>query len=188
MQSEDAPNAKKLLRLKLSEARISHSKSPSAPALLADQINSLANSLRAKVVAAYLPFGTEPNISNFVMGAAAKGIRIIMPVSQPDQSMRWVEYTGISEPGIFGFLEPVGPVANLEQADMILIPASAVDLKGNRLGKGKGFYDIALGQLQVKIPVAAVVYDQEVLADLPAEPHDQAVDYVVTPNRTIAVG
>jgi 5-formyltetrahydrofolate cyclo-ligase len=188
MQSEDAPNAKKSLRSQLSEARQTLAKDPQTSSMLAAQLNQLVSSLQAKTVAAYLPFGTEPNIMDFVAGAAAHGIKLIMPVSQLDQSMHWVEYTGHSAPGIFGFHEPTGMEAALESAQLILIPASAADKQGNRLGKGKGFYDIALSQLATKIPIAAVVYDQEVLEQLPIEAHDQAVDYVVTPKHTFAVG
>jgi 5-formyltetrahydrofolate cyclo-ligase len=188
MQSEDAPNAKKSLRSQLTDARQTLAKDPQTASMLAAQLNQLVTALQAKTVAAYLPFGTEPNIMDFVAGAAGHGIKLIMPVSQIDQSMHWVEYTGESAPGIFGFHEPTGMEASLESAQLILIPASAADPQGNRLGKGKGFYDIALAQLANRIPVAAVVYDQEVLEQLPIESHDQAVDYVVTPKRTIAVG
>ena len=172
----------------MSEARQILAKDPETASMLAAQLNRLVTSLKAKTVAAYLPFGTEPNIMDFISGAAGHGISLLMPVSQPDQSMRWVEYTGHSAPGIFGFHEPIGIEALLESAQLILIPASAADHNGNRLGKGKGFYDIALAELSKKIPIAAVVYDQEVLDQLPIEAHDQAVDYVVTPKRTISVG
>jgi 5-formyltetrahydrofolate cyclo-ligase len=186
MESQDAQNAKKLLRSSLSEARIKLSKDTKHPSMIAARLLELTKNLSAKTVAAYLPFGTEPNILGFIQGAAGHGLKLIMPVSQLDGSMRWVEYTGQSEPGIFGFEEPVGTETTLEAAELILIPASATDSAGNRLGKGKGFYDIALSGLARKIPLAAVVYDAEVLPELPVEEHDQAVDYVVTPMRIIS--
>ena len=188
MSDSSAQDAKKLLRARLNEQRMIHVKDPSHPAALNRQLLDLCSQLAAKTVAAYLPFGGEPNITNFVTGSAAHGIRLIMPVSNLDGSMQWVLYTGESEPGIFGFEEPVGPPAKLSEADLILIPASAVDEAGNRLGKGKGFYDIALADPSVTAPVAAVVYEPEVLAELPVEEHDQPVGFVVTPVRVIAIG
>jgi 5-formyltetrahydrofolate cyclo-ligase len=188
MTSNDSQNAKKILRAQLTAARGTLAKDPNHPSGLATQLFSLAKNLGAQVIAAYLPFGTEPNIGDFVSGAHAHGLDLIMPVSNPDGRLHWVHYTGLSAPGIFGFDEPVGEPANLIEVDLILIPATAVDQNGNRLGKGKGFYDIALAQEGVNAPIAAVVYEPEVLTDLPVENHDQPVNYVVTPVRTIAVG
>jgi 5-formyltetrahydrofolate cyclo-ligase len=94
----------------------------------------------------------------------------------------------LSAPGIFGFDEPVGTPADLREAQLILIPATAVDQAGNRLGKGKGFYDIALANPEVTAPIAAVVYEPELIDELPVENHDQPVNFIVTPLRTIAVG
>ena len=188
MTTPDASNAKKLLRAQLSAARQTLSKHPETAAGLERNLLKLVHHLGAKMVAAYLPFGTEPNTFRFVTGAAGNGVQLIMPVSQPDGTMSWVHYTGDSSPGIFGFDEPVGPPASLASADLILIPASAVDLRGNRLGKGKGFYDVALADPAVIAPVAAVVYDSEVLELVPVEDHDQPVAFVVTPARLIEIG
>jgi 5-formyltetrahydrofolate cyclo-ligase len=187
--SELSPqDAKKLLRARLTEQRLVHAKDPSHPAGLNEQLLSLCHRLGAKTVAAYLPFGGEPNISVFVSGGTAHGLTLIMPVANPDGTMHWVHYTGQSAPGIFGFDEPVGPAAQLSDADLILIPASAVDLGGNRLGKGKGFYDVALAHPAIEAPVAAVVYEAEVLESLPTEEHDQPVGFIVTPSRVVTIG
>jgi 5-formyltetrahydrofolate cyclo-ligase len=188
MSQADASNAKKLLRAQLSAARHDLVRHPDVAQGLERQLLRLTHHLGARIVAAYLPFGTEPNIYQFVTGAAGHGIRLIMPVSHLDGSLRWVHYTGESAPGIFGFDEPVGPEAALTDAQLILIPASAVDTRGNRLGKGKGFYDVALADASVTAPVAAVVYDSEVLADIPVEDHDQRVGFVVTPSQLIEIG
>jgi len=188
MTQSDASNAKKLLRTQLSAARQTLARHTETAAGLEANLLKLTRHLGAQTVAAYLPFGTEPNTLQFVLGAAGHGLRLIMPVSNSDGSLSWVGYTGQSAPGIFGFEEPVGPPANLTDAQLILIPASAVDHRGNRLGKGKGFYDIALSDPNVVAPVAAVVYDSEVLAELPVEEHDQPVAFIVTPARLIEIG
>jgi 5-formyltetrahydrofolate cyclo-ligase len=63
------------------------------------------------------------------------------------------------------------------------VPALAIDQRGNRLGKGKGYYDRALAEASA--PVVAVVYEHELLESLPAEAHDKAVNFAVTPAQTI---
>ncbi|MFM7029837.1 MAG: 5-formyltetrahydrofolate cyclo-ligase [Micrococcales bacterium] len=188
MSNPDAADDKKLLRARLSEERKAHSRDGSVRPKLADQLRTLVAETGAHTVAAYLPFGTEPDIGGFVESAAANGVRLIMPVSNTDGTLNWVVFDGSMSPGIFGFNEPTGEPARLESADLILLPASAADLGGTRLGKGKGFYDRALGQLQGSVKCAAVVYESEVLEKVPSEAHDQPVDFVVTPERIIAVG
>ncbi|MDE2591861.1 MAG: 5-formyltetrahydrofolate cyclo-ligase, partial [Actinomycetales bacterium] len=54
---------------------------------------------------------------------------------------------------------------------------------GNRLGKGKGYYDRAIGG--VNIPVVAVVFEDELLESVPVEDHDCPVQAVVTPEQLV---
>jgi len=184
MNNIDAQYRKKLLRAELAQVRAAWAASEEHASMLAAQLNVLTAELGAGVVAIYLPFGNEPNISGFIEQASAEGIRLIAPVSQPNGSMHWVEYTGKTAPGIFGFEEPVGEPALLSSAHLMFMPALAADARGNRLGKGKGYYDVALAADR-NFKVAAVVFEQEVLPEVPVEPHDQPVDYVVTPQRII---
>jgi 5-formyltetrahydrofolate cyclo-ligase len=71
----------------------------------------------------------------------------------------------------------------LEKFDLVLVPGVAFDLSGNRLGRGKGFYDQLLAKISgVKCGVG---YDFQLLEKIPAEPHDAKVDFVITPARTM---
>jgi 5-formyltetrahydrofolate cyclo-ligase len=79
--------------------------------------------------------------------------------------------------GEFGILEPTGEAEPLN-VDVILVPALAVDAAGNRLGKGKGFYDRALASIDSSVPVIALVHDEEVFEEIPHEGHDRKVNYV----------
>jgi 5-formyltetrahydrofolate cyclo-ligase len=65
---------------------------------------------------------------------------------------------------------------------LVLVPALAVDHRGNRLGKGRGFYDRFLAGFSG--PCYAVVFDEELLEDVPVDSHDRRVSGVVTPSRT----
>jgi 5-formyltetrahydrofolate cyclo-ligase len=75
------------------------------------------------------------------------------------------------------------------QADVVLIPALAIDTLGNRLGQGAGFYDRTLRMIDPTVMVFAVVYEGELLdaaiEPVPAEPHDRRVDAVITPLRCL---
>ena len=81
------------------------------------------------------------------------------------------------------------PVRAIGEADLIVVPALAVSLDGTRLGPGGGWYDRTLPHRAPLAPVAAVVFDEEVLApgSIPREEHDVRVDAIITPTRVIDI-
>ena len=87
--------------------------------------------------------------------------------------------------GKFGVREPAAGCAEipLNQFDLVLVPGMAFDLSGNRLGRGKGFYDRILSEASgVKCGVG---YDFQLLEKIPSEPHDAKVNFIVTPSRCV---
>ena len=80
--------------------------------------------------------------------------------------------------------ELLGPIA-INDVELILVPAASVDATGMRLGWGRGYFDKTLGSMERCPPVYAVVFDSEVVDSVPSERHDQRVDGVVTPTRTL---
>lgn len=88
--------------------------------------------------------------------------------------------------GSFDIEEPCGDdTVNPSILDLIIVPAVAFDKDGNRLGRGKGFYDRLLNHTKaVKIGVA---YDFQLVDEIPVEPHDIPVDRVITPMTEIII-
>lgn len=87
--------------------------------------------------------------------------------------------------GKFGVREPAASCAEmpLTQFDLVLVPGVAFDLQGNRLGRGRGFYDRLLAEASgVKCGVG---YDFQLLEKIPAEPHDAKVNFILTPNSCV---
>ena len=122
-------------------------------------------------IADLLALGVE-----FDEGLGLEGGHSRRRILHADGSMTWVAYNGQSEPGIFGFDEPKGARAKLADATVVILPALAVDEDGHRLGRGKGFYDRALGEADPAALLIALVHHGEVLASLPTEPHDVGID------------
>ena len=89
-----------------------------------------------------------------------------------------------------GFAEPPesAPVVETDPGLVIVVPALAVDLAGNRLGYGVGFYDRIIARMAPPAFTIAVAYDFQVVADLPAIEGDQAVAMVITDAREHVVG
>lgn len=87
-------------------------------------------------------------------------------------------------PSEIGILEPreTQNLAHPQSIDLIVIPGLAFDLKGNRLGHGKGFYDRLLKE--TKGFKVALAFDEQVTEELPTESHDVPVDLVLTDTHT----
>ncbi|MBS42982.1 MAG: 5-formyltetrahydrofolate cyclo-ligase [Nocardioides sp.] len=145
----------------------------------------------AATVAAYVSFGSEPGTSWLLNGLLEQGKRVLLPVLLPDGDLDWAELTGdpaaagVLEPGRMGLREPVGPrlgVDAVRDVDAMVLPGLAVDDAGVRLGRGGGSYDRALARVGPGAFTMVLLYDEEVGLVLPVEPHDRAVDAVVTPS------
>lgn len=89
--------------------------------------------------------------------------------------------------GSFRIEEPQGDdTTDVSQIELIVVPAIAYDTKGNRVGRGKGYYDRLLANSHAT--KVGVGYDFQLLdEDIPAEPHDVAVDMVITESRRIVI-
>lgn len=85
--------------------------------------------------------------------------------------------------GAFHIEEPTGnDLADIDNIELMVIPAMAYDRKGNRVGRGKGYYDRLLAQTKaVKIGVA---FDCQLVDEIETDPFDQPVDIVITQSRT----
>lgn len=143
----------------------------------------------ARSVSCYLPLPSEPDTSGFLDWATAHGVEVLLPSSLEGHRLGWISPDGTGTvTGAHGISEPRGellPSAAVGDVDLMLIPACAVDEHGMRLGWGLGYYDRCLAALTRRPPVFAIVHDEELLAEVPAEPHDSPVTGVVTPVRTV---
>jgi 5-formyltetrahydrofolate cyclo-ligase len=145
----------------------------------------------AGCVAAYASLPGEPDTTVLRQVLRASGRRVLLPVVLSDGHLDWAMDSGdlVAAAGVGG-PEPTGPRLGLEgigQADVVIVPALAVDTLGNRLGQGAGYYDRTLRLIDAMVPVLALVHESEMLdaaiEPIPVEPHDLPVDAVVTPHR-----
>jgi len=190
--SHDVSHAKRALRAELRERRNLHTDAQrqTAEAGITAQLDALVAAHGARSISCFLSIPSEPGTRAFVAGAVARGIRVLVPITRADGLLDWSPVTADSEiaPGLHGLPEPVaeplGPIA-VNDVDLMIIPAAAVDLDGTRLGWGRGFYDKTIGSMEGCPPVYAVIFDAELLDEVPRELHDQPVSGVVTPTRTL---
>lgn len=190
--SDAIADAKRALRAELRERRnlLSDAAREQAAAGITRQLDALVDRWNVRSMSCFLSTTSEPGTREFVTGAVNRGIRVLLPITRADGLLDWSVATpdlDIAE-GMFGLPEPVGellgPIA-VNDVDLLVIPAAAVSNDGMRLGWGRGFFDKTLGSMERCPPVYAVVYDSEVVDDIPRDVHDQPVTGVVTPTRTI---
>ncbi len=181
MEQNAATKQKQALRSELGASRAARQYNPDEASELNIHLAELCLANGVKRVTCYLPFGNEPDTELFIDWALDNQIDVLLPVSKTDGTLDWVNFDGDTKVGIFGFHEATGTPVEPTNIDLAIIPALAVDAKGIRLGKGKGFYDRALLKFEPTPPIVAVVFDSEILNQVPAEAHDQPVDAAVTP-------
>jgi 5-formyltetrahydrofolate cyclo-ligase len=183
---------KAMLRKDLVAARVSMSVSDrqAAGRALRDTLLGLPETGMAGTIAAYLSVSTEPETAALVFALWKRGSYVLLPVMLTDNDLDWASYEGPDSlrPGPHGLLEPAEPRRGTEairSADLIIVPALAADRSGNRLGRGGGCYDRALSRVAPSVPTIALLYDHELLDEVPAGPLDQRVRAIAQPKRGI---
>lgn len=144
-----------------------------------------------KVAALYQPAGSEIDPRPLADGLAAAGWTLALPSVEGaagamvfrrwDRSVPLVrDAAGQAAP------DPGQPVV---EPDLVVVPLLAFDRSGRRLGQGGGYYDRALEALRARraVLVLGLAYGGQDTAGLPNEPHDQALDAILTENAYIAV-
>lgn len=146
---------------------------------------------RARVVLLTLPFRSEWDATLLARLAIESGKTVAAPrVDRPARMLRPLRILDLDrdiETGYQGIPEPRSHCAAiaLESVDWVLVPGVAFDLSGRRLGYGGGYYDRLLPLLPSAAPRVAGAFESQLIAAVPAAPHDIAVDCIVTEQRML---
>jgi 5-formyltetrahydrofolate cyclo-ligase len=174
---------KAALRRELLAARSRRSDGGPAAAAFCARVLTLPEVRAARTVAAYVSVGTEPGTRALL---DALSCDVLLPVLRSDHDLDWARYDGSLIDGPHGLLEPARPrlgISAVSSADVVVVPALAVDRAGRRLGRGGGSYDRVLGRAHGW--TVALIYDDELLDLVPTDAHDRPVDAVVTPSSVV---
>ncbi|MBQ8703861.1 MAG: 5-formyltetrahydrofolate cyclo-ligase [Bacteroidales bacterium] len=135
----------------------------------------------SRVVLLYWSMADEVQTHEFVERWYREKTLLLPCVQGDDLVLR--QYTGpecMVSGEQFGIGEPTGAVwADLEAVQLIAVPGVAFDPEGNRMGRGRGFYDRLLKSTPNAVKIG-LAYDFQVLDHIPTEPHDVRMDHVLT--------
>ena len=159
-------------------------------ARLAREGAALAERTGARSASAFFSIRNEPDTQPLLTALRAMGLETALPVTvgggEPLIFRRW----SAGDPTVTGAMripEPL-PTSPALDPDLLFVPLAAFDRRGHRLGYGAGHYDRTLKTLRERKRVIAVGvgYAAFELARVPAEPHDEPLDFVLTENELIA--
>jgi 5-formyltetrahydrofolate cyclo-ligase len=182
--------AKRHLRARLAalRARLPPAERAARSLAVSYRIESLAPFLAARTLAAYAALGAEVDPARIVERAAARGVRVVYPRAAPgERSLAFAACSpGDLVPGPHGAREPPpgAPAVPLGEIDCAIMPGLAFSEDGLRLGRGGGHFDATLARMPRALRVG-LAFDVQVVPSLPREPHDAALDAVVTDLRLL---
>ena len=188
--------AKLALRERVMAARdaLPAPKRAAASEAIAERLAALASFSAAEVVLLTLPFRSEWDSSLLVRRALAAAKTLVLP--RVDTHARMLALHAVSDlrsqvvPGYRGIPEPRAdcPTVAPGRIEWTLVPGVAFDTAGGRLGYGGGFYDRLLPLLAPGCARVAGAFEIQIVAQVPAAPHDCRVDAVVTERSAFVVG
>lgn len=150
------------------------------------RVTGLAEYESAARVFAYYSIGREVNTHNIISDALDKGKTVALPVVLGGGAMEYAVIESLEDEFMNGQLsipEPREGAARIspQAGDFLLVPALRFDKHGFRLGQGGGYYDRLLAGCRAFS--AGLCRERMLMADMPLEPHDMAVNCLVTENR-----
>ncbi len=186
-------DAKRAMRARILAARdefLPEAKT-AASAAIAARVQALSSFERARCVLLTLPYRSEWDTRPLFASAIAAGKTVALP--RVDGASRMLELHAAQDirrdtaPGYRGIPEPLPelPRVDIATVDWVLVPGVAFDVRGRRLGYGGGFYDRLLALFDDAVPRIAGAFDLQVIAEVPAAPHDLVVDAIATQSRLL---
>ena len=145
----------------------------------------------AKSVLLFAPLPEEPDVWPLVTDALEQGKQVFLPRYISENKTYVIcpieDLSRDLQIGQFGIREPAPHCEpmSISRLDFVLVPGVAFDLRGHRLGRGRGFYD----QLLKVVPgrTCGIAFDEQIVDTVPVEPHDIFVNSILTPTRWVEV-
>lgn len=143
----------------------------------------------AKIVLLYAAKGSEVETKEIIQEALFSGEKVGLPITKEKDLLfsQILNYEELS-PSTFGILEPKKKYRPLplKRIDLVIVPGIAFDIKGNRIGFGRGFYDRFLSKIPKRILKIGLAFELQVISEsFPRNRRDVALNKIITEKRVI---
>ena len=143
-------------------------------------IEKLQNTIRGKIVCTYIPLESEININMYLKGHA-----LLSTTCLQDEETRICIYEEPFEKNSFNVFQPVN-IKIIDHVDVFLVPGVGFDIKGTRLGKGRGIYDQLLSRYSTSTFIG-ITDKNHLINEIPFESHDIRMHSLITHDEFIDV-
>ena len=161
--------------------------------LIQERVLHFSPYLVSRSVALYSPVGNEVATEEIRDHALKVRKKLFYPKLGRGENLALVQVESASElkPGRYGILEPTGEKIITKEGQerlVVFVPGLAFDLQGNRLGRGKGWYDRVLELLGKGSRLIALAYEFQIVEQVPTERWDRKVHHIITERRIVDCG
>lgn len=182
---------RKQLRLQMRETRerLSSLEVENRSRLLFSKLE--ANNLlqQAQTIMGFVAIKNEVNLTEWLIKKLNQAKTIILPRVEADGQISGVKFTdwGNTIKSKLGIIEPLGEPFPEQEIDAVLVPGLVFDLKGYRLGYGKGYYDRFLPKLRKDSFKCGVCFDFQIVESIFPHEKDIPVDCLITEQQTLLI-
>ena len=143
--------------------------------------------INSKIIMAYADFNAEVATDHIILEALLCNKKVYMPKVSGDQ-MEFYHIYSLDElyPGNWGIREPIDladeKFSSYEENVLMIVPGTAFDKSGNRIGYGKGYYDRFLDK-NLSVYTIGIAFSCQVYDEIPYNEKDKKVNCLITENE-----
>lgn len=142
---------------------------------------------KAQTVMFYIAEKIEVNTENMIKESQKKGKKVVVPITDVNRkeliASLLVDYDKELTKGSYGIWEPKSDFARpvpLKMINIVIVPGIAFDKKGNRLGRGTGYYDRFLNKIPKDTPTIGLAFSFQIVNSIPTFSHDVRVKNLIS--------
>jgi len=181
---------KEILRKEIKEKRKKQSKEEQRKKSkeIKEKLFNLKEYKEAKTILIYVSYNSEV-FTHEMIKEALNNKNVVVPISNTKNntlSLSILESWNDLESSSYGILEPKKDKIKeipIDEIDLIIVPGVAFDIRGNRMGHGKGYYDKLLEK--TKLITIGLAFEFQLVNKIPTEKHDKPVNIIITEKRII---
>ncbi len=192
-QPTDPATMKKFIRELARKNRVAQKNKDIVSTDIVAKFTALPTYKSAKTVMWYVDAGSEVRTRYALPDALKDGKRVVVPwcvVENNTLELFLLEDMAELVEGAYKILEPKEELRQLpskivkpEELDLVMVPGTAFDKRGGRMGQGKGYYDRLLARARPDAPLVALAFDCQMFPEIPVAPHDVFMDLVLTESQ-----